>query len=142
MKKTIRILDYSEFPGLRHSTISDDSGEDYYHKVLNSEFKDIYEEDGKLEVVLDYVDAYTSSFLDEAFGNLVYDFSLEIVKKHLEIVSEEEPHWVPMIMKETFPQWEDRRKRNQVPIVTKKHDPWFRLIDKELVLKEWESPAQ
>ena len=37
--KTIRVFDFTEYPGLRHCSISDDSGEEYYHKILNKEYK-------------------------------------------------------------------------------------------------------
>ena len=33
--ETINIKDFSEYPGLRHCSISDDSGEEFYHKILN-----------------------------------------------------------------------------------------------------------
>ena len=36
--KTINIYDFSEYPGLRHCNISDDSGEEFYHKILNKSF--------------------------------------------------------------------------------------------------------
>ena len=39
----IKVKDFSEYPGLRHCSISDDSGEEYYHKILNSKFKETYE---------------------------------------------------------------------------------------------------
>ncbi len=138
--EVISVVDFSDFPGLRHSNISDDSGEDFYHTVLNNKFKEAYENETGLKVILDYVVAYTSSFLDEAFGNLVYDFSLETVKKYLTIESVEEPHWIDMIYNETFPQWESRRIKNEKPVVTKTHEPWYRIHNKELILKAWELP--
>ena len=94
--------DFSEFPGLRHCDISDRSGEEFYHSVLNKAFKKAYEMNEKLVVCLDETDGYASSFLDEAFGNLVYDFTLNIVKNHIEIISEEEPHWKELIENQTF----------------------------------------
>lgn len=138
--KTINIIDFSEYPGLRHCNISDDSGEKFYHKILNNSFKDCFENGSKLVVNLDNTDAYASSFLDEAFGNLVFDFSLENVKKILEIKSVEEPHWIEMIKEKTFLQWEDRRIKGKAPIVTEKHLPWYRLINGDLIKKEWEIP--
>lgn len=136
----IKVLDFDEFPGLRHCSISEGSGEQFYHKVLNLAFKEAYLKKEKLIVDLDGTDAYASSFLDEAFGNLVYDFSLKVVKDLLEIKSEDEPHWVDMIKEKTFMQWENRRKDNEVPVVTESHSAWFRLIDGELVERVWEKP--
>ncbi len=140
--KTISILgDFSEFPGLRNCNISENSGEEFYHKVLNREFKVAFEKKEKLAVNLDATAGYASSFLDEAFGNLVYDFSLEIVKKNIEIISNQEPHWKLMIETQTFPQWEKRRINNEPPKVTKDHNAWYRLTDTELKFAKWEQPA-
>lgn len=140
--KTISVLeDFSEFPALRHCNISDESGEKFYHNVLNKAFKEAYEKNEKLTVNLDATAGYASSFLDEAFGNLVYDFTLDIVKSKIEIISEQEPHWKDMILNQTFQQWEARRKSNQQPKVTVYHEAWFRLINNELRQEIWELPA-
>lgn len=136
----IKVLDFDEFPGLRHCSISEYSGEEYYHKVLNYAFKDAYINNEKLTVDLDGTDAYASSFLDEAFGNLVYDFTLANVLQLIEIISDDEPHWKKMLSEKTFKQWEDRRKNRENPIVTELHDPWFRLVDGVLTEGVWEKP--
>ena len=84
MNLTINIKkDFSMYPGLRHHSISDNSGEDFYHTLLNLKFKEVYENASVLTVILDGTEGYAPSFLDEAFGNLIYDFSIEIVKKHI-----------------------------------------------------------
>lgn len=129
--------DFSEFPGLRHCDISDRSGEEFYHSVLNKAFKKAYEMNEKLVVCLDETDGYASSFLDEAFGNLVYDFTLNIVKNHIEIISEEEPHWKELIENQTFAEWEKRRIENNPPKITKDHEEWYRLVDKQIIAKKW-----
>lgn len=135
----IRVLDFDEFPGLRHCSISENSGEEYYHKVLNKAFKNAYEKNEKLVVDLDGTDAYASSFLDEAFGNLVYDFSLANVKRLVEIISTDEPHWVKMLEEKTYPQWEARRINNEKIVITESHESWYRLINGELISKIWET---
>ena len=140
--KIISVLeDFSEFPALRHNNISDESGEKFYHNVLNKAFKEAYEQSEKLTVDLDCTAGYASSFLDEAFGNLVYDFTLDIVKSKIEIISEQEPHWKEMILNQTYPQWEARRKSKKQPKVTTNHEAWFRLINNELKLEIWERPS-
>lgn len=140
--KTISILDnFSEFPGLRNCNISDNSGEEFYHKVLNQEFKDAFEKKEKLIVNLDATAGYASSFLDEAFGNLVFDFTLDNVEKCIEIISIQEPHWKEMIENKTYLQWESRRKKNETPKVTAIHNPWYRLVNNELKLEIWEQPV-
>lgn len=139
---TLSIKDsFSEYTGLRHCNISENSGEEFYHTILNNKFKEAFEKGEQLEVNLDRVDGYASSFLDEAFGKLVFDFTLDKIKDYILIVSEQEPHWKEMIEQKTFPQWESRRIANQVPVVTKIHDPWYRIVNNQLKLERWESPA-
>lgn len=133
MNNLIYIKDFSEYPGLRHCSISDDSGEEYYHKVLNTIFKETIENDEKITVNIDLTAGYAPSFLDEAFGNLVYDFGLKSVKKHLEIISEQEPDLKEMILDETFNQWQERRDNGDAPKKTDKHNSWFRFIDGKII---------
>ncbi|KAB2879761.1 DUF4325 domain-containing protein [bacterium] len=139
--KVIKIADdFSEFPALRHCNISEKSGEEFYHNVLNEAFKKVYEKGDKLTINLDDTAGYASSFLDEAFGNLVFDFTLDVVKKHINIISIQEPHWKEMIESETFKQWEERRNKQQNPKVTATHAAWFRLRDNSIQQKIWEQP--
>lgn len=138
---TIKVKeDFSEYPGLRHCSISDKSGEEFYHKILNSRFKEAYESNSKLVVNLDDTSGYASSFLDEAFGNLVYDFTLGEVQKRISIVSEDEPDWKVMIQTKTYPQWEDRRRKKERPKVTEAHLGWYRLVGGKLEFDLWEQP--
>jgi hypothetical protein len=131
------LKDFSEFPGLRHCNISDKSGEEFYHSVLNKAFKEALEKKEQLIVTLDDTAGYASSFLDEAFGNLVYDFTLEVVSQNIEIISEQEPHWKELIEKQTFKEWEQRRKENKQPKITKEHNSWYRLINNQIQEKIW-----
>lgn len=140
--KTISVLEsFSEFPGLRHCNISDKSGEEFYHTVLNKEFKEQFEKGEHLTVNLDSTAGYASSFLDEAFGNLVFDFTLHNVKNYIKIISNQEPHWKKMIETETYLQWEQRRISNENPKVTAKHNAWFRLINNKIISEIWEQPT-
>ncbi|MBK3516674.1 STAS-like domain-containing protein [Carboxylicivirga marina] len=129
--------DFTEYPGLRHCKISDDSGEEFYHKVLNYAFKDALEKRTKLIVELDNTAGFAPSFIDEAFGNLVYDFTLDEVKKTLEIRSNQEPSWVDTIKGPTYTKWEQRRISEDVPKITETHEPWYRLVKGQLELKLW-----
>lgn len=138
--KTISVADFAKLPGLRLSSISEKSGEDYYHEVLNGAFAEALKANEKLTVVLDGTRGYPPSFLDEAFGNLVYDFTLDRVLANLEIVSTIEPHWIPYIQSK-LKEWEGRRKAGK-PIrkVTAVHKPWYGFEGDELVQKEWTKP--
>lgn len=133
--------DYSEYPGLRHCTVSDFSGEDFYHKILNQAFKEAFSKKEKISIILDGTTGYASSFLDEAFGNLVYDFTLENVKRYVDIISNEEPHWKDMIENQTYNQWEKRRTNKEAPLVTILHKEWYRISNNIIENSIWEQPA-
>lgn len=140
-ENTLRVLGFTEFPGLRHDKISDNSGEEFYHKQLNARFHDSMMKNKKLTVVLDGVAGYAPSFIDEAFGNLVYDFTLNLVEKNLIVISKDESSWITMLETQTYPIWEDRRKKNDAPKKTMKDlSPWFRYIDGEYIKKNWIKP--
>jgi len=136
---SIVIADYSKSPGPRYCYQGDDSGEDFYHKILNKKFNDAFVQKTHLEVNLDGPDGYASSFLDEAFGNLVFDFGLENVQSHVKIISNEEPEWIEMIEKETYVQWEERRKKNHEPKKTIEHEEWYRynFATNQIEKKKW-----
>jgi hypothetical protein len=131
------VANYSEYPGPRYYSQGDSSGEEFYHSILNSAFADALLSKEKLEIILDGTAGYASSFLDEAFGNLIFDFSLEIVSKNIINVSKQEPDWVKMIHDEVFTDWEKRRIENVNPKKTKVHTEWFRFIDDKLTKNVW-----
>lgn len=134
------LKNFSEYPGLRHCKISDKSGEEFYHSVLNGKFFEVFSNNEKLIVDLDNTGGYASSFLDEAFGNLIFDFTLDKVKNKIEIISIQEPHWKDMILNKTFKEWENRRLQKINPVVTLTHKPWYRLVENNLIKDVWESP--
>lgn len=135
--KQLLIVNYSSSPGPRYCNQGDDSGEDFYHKVLNASFYKAISSNCLLEVVLDGTDGYASSFLDEAFGNLVYDFGETVVRSTLLLKSDEEPEWIDMLENSTFKEWENRRKESKAPNITGNHSDWYRLIDGNFVNKKW-----
>lgn len=112
--KECRVLDFSSDPGPRYKKQGVDSGEAFY-AVLKKAFNDAVKSNVKLKIILDGTSGYASSFLDEAFGRLVYSESLESVKQRIKIISEEEPEWIDMLYNKTFSEWEDRRKNKQAP---------------------------
>jgi hypothetical protein len=129
--------DYNEYTGPRYCNQGSASGEDFYHNHLNKIFTNAYQEGKILEINLDDTAGYLSSFLDEAFGNLIFDFSLDVVKPRIKIISTQEPDWVDMIFNEVFKDWENRRLNNNNPKKTEHHNEWFRLINKQLIKKIW-----
>lgn len=89
-KRILKVLaEFTEFPGPRY--IKQDqqhsSGEEFYITKLNPIFADCLRNKCILVVDLDGTSGYPSSFLDESFGQLVYDFTKAIVSKNVEIIS-------------------------------------------------------
>lgn len=116
MEKKIFVSDFTQDPGPRY--IRQDiegamtSGEAFYINVLNKEFKECYEEKKKLIICLDGVSGYPSSFLDEAIGELVYDFRLDNIKQLLDFETRMHKKRVNQVKEETYIQWEKRRTQN------------------------------
>jgi len=142
-KQTIKlmVMEYSPSPGPRYSNQGDDSGEDFYHTRLNAAFQQAVSTEKQLEVNLDGPDGYASSFLDEAFGNLVYDFGVDVVKNHLSILSDEEPEWKSMLEGETFSEWEKRRKDQKAPKKTVPHEAWYKNDGSKTSSNVWILPS-
>ncbi|MGJ3353464.1 STAS-like domain-containing protein [Providencia sp. Je.9.19] len=65
--KTIYIKDFSRFPGPRYKNLGEFSGEEFRDDILIPE---IEKNNGDIEVNLDGVFGYGSSFLEETFGGL------------------------------------------------------------------------
>lgn len=66
---TIKVLDFTEFPGPRHESIGPFSGEKFRDEVI---LKALAEHDiAEIRIDLDGTAGYGSSFLEEAFGGLV-----------------------------------------------------------------------
>lgn len=119
-ERILKVLtEFTEFPGPRY--IKQDqrhcSGEEFYITKLNPIFAGCLRDNYKLVVDLDGTSGYPSSFLDESFGQLVYDFTLAVVSSNVKIVSARKK-WPIMIEGETYPQWETRRLQKQEPLVT------------------------
>ncbi|HCR4037705.1 TPA: STAS-like domain-containing protein [Morganella morganii] len=65
--KTIFIKDFSRFPGPRYKHLGEFSGEEFRDDILVPE---LIANNGDIEVNLDGVFGYGSSFLEETFGGL------------------------------------------------------------------------
>ena len=134
----LSVSEFTEFPGPRYSKQGANSGEDFYHEKLNAAFVKARNGKKKLIIDLDNTAGYASSFLDEAIGNLVYDFSYNEVLSILQIISKQEPDWVGMIMDKVLKDWENRRTSNIKPTKTKAHPAWYKLQSGELVQNVWD----
>ena len=117
---------------------SSHSGEDFYHQKLNGWFAEAVKNNEEITIILDGgEDGYGPSFLDESFGNLVYDFSLDVVKRLLRVDSSVDPEWGESLEEETYPIWEQNRINEIAPEKTEDHAPWYRLVGSKLEAKVW-----
>jgi len=136
-RQIVRVMAFSTSPGPRYCDQGEDSGEEFYHKVLNPSFSEAYDQKKKLLIDLDGPDGYASSFLDEAFGNLVFDFGKDVVESMASIKSDEEPEWIQMIKTNTYPLWEKRRIEGKPPKKTVEHESWDRLYRGKVEKRVW-----
>ena len=108
-KKLIKVIEFTEYPDVRYRDQDEFSGEEYYYSVIMPAFQKALDDNEILVVDLDDTAGYASSFLDEAFGNLVYDFAFEDIKRHLDIISLQEPDWINIILNEMLDSWKKKK---------------------------------
>ena len=101
-----KVLDMSDFNG---ASTANNSSESFYENELKVHFEDAVKSKRKLIVDLDNTTEYSSTFIDESFGKLTYDFTMKTVVEHLELKSLEEPKWIEFICKDVIPKWENKR---------------------------------
>lgn len=88
---TINIAkDFSDTPGARYIKEGDFSGELFRQTFLEKHFSDS-QANYPIQIVLDGVEGYATSFLEEAFGGLARQFGKEKVIKRLQFISKEDP---------------------------------------------------
>lgn len=116
-KVYLSVKDYTEDPGPRYKRQDkpeeETSGEMFYIKKLNALFAECYQNNNSLVILLDGVSGYPSSFLDEAIGELVYDFGLEVVESILSFETVMFKRRAKQVVDETYLQWEERRKNKE-----------------------------
>lgn len=105
------MLDFAEAPGPRFINQGNHSGEEFYVKVLNEKMAQCIKENKGLDILLDGTAGYPSSFLDQAFGELVYDFTMDAVVQRVNIITIANRRRKMKIESETYPQWEEKRKK-------------------------------
>ena len=86
--------EFSITPGSRHPDEGDYSGEEFREKILIPKFKEAIENHCKLTIDLDGTLGYGTSFLEEVFGGLARQFSIQEVQKRIRIISNEEDYLI------------------------------------------------
>lgn len=89
----IKILtDFSVTPGVREEIEGDDPGEKFLSDILLPKFEEARSKRAILEIDMDGVAGYPTSFLEAAFGGLVRHYNdIEIVRETIRIISEDDP---------------------------------------------------
>ena len=96
---TINIAsEFSDTPGARYKKEDPFSGEEFREQFLEKHFEDEGDNE-KIKIVLDGVEGYATSFLEETFGGLGRKYGVERVRKRFEFVSDEDPLLISEINK-------------------------------------------
>ena len=94
MKKNYNIAtEYTKNPGARYIKQGPYSGEDFREKVLVPFFKNKNKGD-ILEINLNGLNGYPSSFFEEAFGGIAREFKQDDVLKSLKFECEDNPLFI------------------------------------------------
>lgn len=92
MDNKIKIIiktDFSDSPGARYKQDGPHSGEEFYENLLKPKFNEAREKGVKLEITLDGVWGYPSSFVSGSFGKLSLEYGAEALLKTIVFVSDE-----------------------------------------------------
>jgi hypothetical protein len=89
--------DFSTTPGARYRSDGPFSGEEFRERLLKPLFEDS-SDNSKIRIVLDGVEGYATSFLEEAFGGLAREFGKQRVLDRLEFVSGEDSEAISEIL--------------------------------------------
>lgn len=87
--------DFNKVPGFRYKTQSPTtSGQQFREDFLEPKYLESLEKGEKLQVILDGTDGYLTSFLEESFGGLQRDHLDKNILDNIEIISNDEKHWI------------------------------------------------
>lgn len=107
----VKVLNYTEYPEVRYIGQDKFSGEGFYYEVIKPSFEKALKSECKLIVDLDDTAGYGFSFIDEAFGNLVYDFDYSKIQEILHIISDIEPDWIDIIKNDILVKWKEKKDK-------------------------------
>jgi hypothetical protein len=90
-------LQYTKTPGARYRIDGPYSGEDFRVTMLEPHFLDKHNKE-PITIVLDGVEGFATSFLEEAFGGLARKYGTAVVQDRLHFVSSEDPGLIDEIV--------------------------------------------
>lgn len=95
--KRINICEYSKTPGGRYRHEGPFSGEDFRETVLEPEYANAVRSNERIEICLDGVFGYPTSFLEETFGGMVRVLKSAEFMKIITLISEDQPSLIDEI---------------------------------------------
>jgi len=98
--KIVIATDFTTTPGARYRKDGDFSGEQFLEEILLSKFEKAVSENYILLIDLDKVWGYPSSFVSGSFGKLSISKGSELVMKHIQFKSDENPIRLEKIINE------------------------------------------
>lgn len=81
--------EFSDCPGARYRKDGPNSGEEFYQEILLPRFEKAMQKNEKLEINLDGVWGYPSSFVSGSFGILSINYGAKQVLEIIDFISEE-----------------------------------------------------
>lgn len=81
--------DFSDSPGARYRKDGPNSGQQFYKEILKNKFEEAMQRGVKLEINLDGVWGYPSSFVSGSFGKLSIEYSANVVLDTIVFISTE-----------------------------------------------------
>ncbi len=81
--------DFSDSPGARYRKDGPNSGQQFYEEILKNKFEEARQRGVKLEINLDGVWGYPSSFVSGSFGKLSIEYSANVVLDTIVFISTE-----------------------------------------------------
>lgn len=96
--------DFTSTPGARIISDGKFSGQAFYETKLKESFEKAISQKVKLKVILDGVEGYMSSFLNESFSLLGNEFGADLVWRNIIIISNEVPKYINKIKESVYEQ--------------------------------------
>lgn len=81
--------DFSDSPGARYRKDGPYSGQQFYEEILKNKFEEAKKQGVKLEINLDGVWGYPSSFVSGSFGKLSLEYGTDVVLDVIVFISTE-----------------------------------------------------
>lgn len=86
--------DFAKVPGARNLSDGKKSGAEFYNEILLPKYREAVAKNEKLKIIIDGIEGFPSSFINEAFGLLGNAFPPDEVWNNLILISVEVPKYI------------------------------------------------